>query len=52
MDKTFNFFKNKLKKENEKVRTGSKSNSSKYSYSKNSDKGKSSVIRPAPLTKK
>jgi hypothetical protein len=52
MDKSFNFFKNKLKKENEKVRNGSKSNSSKYSYSKHSEKGKTSAIKPAPLTKK
>lgn len=52
MDKTFNFFKTKPKGAADRPRNPSKSNSSKHSYSKHSDKGKVGVIKPATLTKK
>lgn len=51
MDKTFNFFKSKNRKENDKQRNHSKSNSSKASYSKHSEKGKP-ALQKQPLTKK
>ena len=51
MDKTFNFFKNKPRKDNDKHRHHSKSNSSKASCSRHSDKGRP-VLHKQPLTKK
>ena len=51
MDKTFNFFKSKPRKENEKHRHHSKSNSSKASCSKHSEKGRP-ALQKQPLTKK
>ena len=53
MDKTFNFFKSKARKENERPRNNSnKSNSSKAS-SKQSCKAKQPIKQqPAPLSKK
>jgi len=51
MDKTFNFFKSKLKKEAEKTRNYSKSNSSKASAAK-STKGKEEPNKIAPLSQK
>lgn len=52
MDKTFNFFKSKTKKENERPRNNSKSNSSKGSYSRQADKMKSTITKPTVLSKK
>jgi len=52
MDKSFNFFKAKLKKETEKTRNYSKSNSSKASGSKYSYKAKEEVPKVPPLSQK
>jgi hypothetical protein len=52
MDKTFNFFKSKGKKENERPRNNSKSNSSKGSYTRNSEKMKITITKPQALSKK
>ena len=52
MDKTFNFFKSKIKKEGEKTRHYSKSNSSKASNSKYSYKVKEDAPKMPPLSQK
>jgi hypothetical protein len=53
MDKTFNFFKTKIKAPEQRPRNNnSKSNSSKASYSKQSDKAKAPLLKPGVLTKR
>lgn len=53
MDKTFNFFKTKAKKENERPRNNSnKSNSSKASSSKQSCKAKITIKQPVLVLSK